>query len=80
MQQQQRELFKRDRLLRLGEVERRLARVLLSPPSRPTLISYIESNRLRGQQSSLNQNWYVFESDLEQFIETYFPANQQIAA
>lgn len=58
-----------DKILLLGEVERRLRVVMANVPSRSTLIGYVESGKLRGSRNPFNKYYYVFQSSLEEFIE-----------
>ncbi|MGI8467654.1 MAG: hypothetical protein ACR2N3_04305 [Pyrinomonadaceae bacterium] len=60
--------YKPDKLLRLSEVEQTLRAVLKSAPSRPTLIGYIESGKLRGARHPFNKYYYVYQSSLDEFI------------
>jgi hypothetical protein len=57
----------------LGEVERRLGRLLTVPPSRPTLIAHIESGHLDGRKNRVNGYYTVRESALQQYIELLIP-------
>ena len=61
--------LKPDKLLRLSEVEQILRSVFNTVPSRPTLIGYIESGKLRGGQNPFNKYYYVYKSSLDEFIE-----------
>ena len=61
--------LKSDKLLRLSEAERILRAVLNTAPSRPTLIGYIESGKLRGGRHPFNNYYYVYKSSLNEFIE-----------
>ena len=57
--------------LRLSEVEEYLARTKAlgaTPPSRQSLINWIESGELRGIQKP-GFGWLVYESSLRQFLE-----------
>lgn len=63
--------FKPDKLLLLGEVERTLRATLSTVPSRPTLIGYIESGRLRGARHPFNKYYYVYQSSLDDFIRQF---------
>jgi hypothetical protein len=58
-----------DKILTLGEVERRLRVVMANVPSRSTLIGYVESGKLRGSRNPFNKYYYVFQSSLETFID-----------
>ena len=58
-----------DKLLRLSEAENILRKVLNTAPSRPTLIGYIESGKLRGGRHPFNKYYYVYKSSLDEFIE-----------
>lgn len=69
-----------DKLLRLGEVERRFARVMYTTPSRPTLIAYIDSGDLLGYAHPINGYYLVWESSLEDFLARIIKTKEQIAA
>lgn len=71
---------KLDKILGLAEVERRLARLMTDPPTRPTIIGYIERGWLLGFQHTFNKRYFVYESSLEAFIEETIPSKEQIAA
>lgn len=58
-----------DKLLRLSEVEEVLRTIFKTAPSRPTLIAYIESGKLRGVRHPVNKYHYVYYSSLKEFIE-----------
>lgn len=60
---------KSDKLLRLSEAEQILRAVFNTVPSRPTLIGYIESGKLRGGQNPFNNYYFVYKSSLDEFIE-----------
>lgn len=60
---------KTDKLLRLSEAEQILRAVFNTAPSRPTLIGYIESGKLRGGQNPFNNYYFVYKSSLDEFIE-----------
>lgn len=57
-----------DRLIKLGDVERELGKVFYTPPSRPTIVGWIEDGTLDGKQIGRGNNYYVFESSLNKFI------------
>lgn len=61
--------LKTDKLLRLSEAEQILRTVFNTAPSRPTLIGYIESGKLRGGQNPFNNYYFVYKSSLDEFIE-----------
>jgi hypothetical protein len=63
--------YKPDKLLKLGQVERLLQNIFALVPSRPTLIGYVESGRLRGFQDPHNRHYYVYQSSVEEFINSY---------
>jgi len=69
-----------DKIIGLGEVERRLARLMADPPTRPTIICYIERGWLLGFQHRFNKRYFVYESSLEVFINQTIPSKEQIAA
>ena len=58
-----------DKLIKLGQAEKIMRKVISPVPSRPTLITYIKNGTLRGQQSSFNNHYYVYKSSLLEFIE-----------
>jgi hypothetical protein len=64
-------VFKSDKLLRLSEVESILRATLNTAPSRPTLIGYIESGKLRGVRHPFNKYYYVYRSSLDDFIKQF---------
>lgn len=81
MQNQQLPFHKKiDKLIRLGEVERRLARVMNPSPSRPTLIAYIDTGELLGYAHPINGYYLVWESSLEDFLSRIIKTKEQIAA
>ena len=57
-----------DKLIKLWQAETLLRQVISPVPSRPTLISYIKKGILKGK--SIFNNYYVYESSLQEFIET----------
>lgn len=59
-----------DRLIKLNEVERVLSRIFAPAPSRPTIITWLEDGTLEGKQIGRGDNYYVYESSLNQFIES----------
>lgn len=69
-----------DRLIKLGEVERALARVFSPAPSRPTIVEWIEEGLLEGIQIGNGKNHFVYESSLTNFIQRTQSATQKIAA
>lgn len=71
---------KLDKVIGLGEVERRLAQRMDAPPSRPTLIGYIENGWLLGFQHKFNKRYFVYESSLDLFISQTIPSKEQLAA
>ncbi len=58
-----------DPLIKLGEVERALSQVFTPPPSRPTIIEWIEEGTLEGRQIGRGRHWFVYESSLVRFVE-----------
>ena len=60
-----------DKLIKLGEAEKIMRKVMSPVPSRPTLIAYIKSGILKGRQFSFSNHYYVFESSVKEFIEKY---------
>lgn len=71
---------KLDKIIGLGEVERRLSRLMNPPPTRPTLIIYIERGWLLGFQNQFNKRYFVYESSLDSFIGQTIPAKEKLAA
>ena len=59
-----------DKLIKLGEAERIMRKVISPVPTRPTLISYIKNGTLKGQQLGGNSHYYVFESSLTEFMRS----------
>lgn len=57
-----------DPLIKLGEVERILAKVFRPVPSRPTIVGWIEEGLLEGRQIGLGDNWFVYASSLDNLI------------
>ncbi|MGI8468423.1 MAG: hypothetical protein ACR2N3_08220 [Pyrinomonadaceae bacterium] len=60
-----------DKLIKFGQAEKMMRKVMSSIPSRPTLINYIKNGILKGKQLSFNNHYYVFESSLKEFIKSY---------
>lgn len=71
---------KLDKIIGLGEVERRLSRVMGAPPTRPTLIAYIDCGWLVGFQNKFNKRYFVYESSLDEYIYQTIPSKEKIAA
>lgn len=57
-----------DPLIKLGVVEKILEKVFLRAPSRPTIIGWIEEGTLLGRQIGRGDNWYIYQSSLDDFI------------
>lgn len=57
-----------DPLLKLIEVERILSQVFRPAPSRPTIVQWIEDGTLEGKQIGRGDNWFVYQSSLDNFI------------
>lgn len=55
-----------DKLIKLGQAEQIMKKVMSPVPSRPTLIAYIKKNVLKGQR--IFTNYYIYESSLNEFI------------
>ena len=66
-----------DPLIKLGEVERILANVMRPVPSRPTLVAWIEDGTLEGKQIGTGDNWWIYESSLNNFIRATQDMRQQ---
>lgn len=74
-------LIETDPLIKLGEVERVLAKIFRPGPSRPTIVAWIEDGTLEGHQLGLGRNWFVYKSSLDNFIhELQQPRQQKLAA
>ena len=69
-----------DKVITLGEVERRLAKVMAYPPARTTLIRHIEGGILIGGQDPDNGYYYVWESSLMNYITRKIKTPEQLAA
>lgn len=67
-----------DPLIKLGEVERILAKIFFPAPSRPTIVGWIEEGTLDGKQIGRGDNWFVYQSSLDDFIRQSQP--QKLAA
>lgn len=80
MRNYQMPLINVDRLLKLGEVERVLAKVFHPAPSRPTIVAWIEEGTLEGRQIGRGDNWFVYESSLNTLILDCQPRTQKLAA
>ena len=61
-----------DRAFRLRDVQGVLAQVMVTPPSRTTLLNWLDEGRLEGKHMSFG--WIVYESSLKKFIYTMLPA------
>lgn len=61
-------LLEIDPLIKLGEVERILSQVFQPAPSRPTLVSWLEDGTLEGKQIGRGDNWFVYQSSLNNLI------------
>lgn len=74
-------LLDTDPLIKLGEIERVLAKIFRPCPSRPTIVGWIEDGTLEGHQLGLGRNWFVYKSSLDQFIlQLQSPRQQKLAA
>lgn len=60
-----------DKLIKLGQAEKMMRKVISPIPSRPTLILYIKNGILKGKRFPFNNHFYVFESSLKEFLENY---------
>lgn len=60
-----------DKLVKLGQAEKMLKKVMSPVPSRPTLILYIKNGILKGKKFPFNNHYYVFESSLREFMDKY---------
>lgn len=57
-----------DPLLKLDIVERTLAKIFNPVPSRVTLYAWLDDGTLVGEQLGRGNNWYVYQSSLDNFI------------
>lgn len=57
-----------DPLIKLVEVERILSKVFFPAPSRPTIVAWIEDGTLDGKQIGRGDNWFVYQSSLNNLI------------
>ena len=55
-----------DKLIKMGEAEKILKKVMTPIPTRPTLISFVKKGVLKGKR--IGNNFYIFESSLQAFI------------
>lgn len=70
-----------DPLLRLGDVERALAKVFLGcVPSRPTIVAMIEDGTLDGTKLGRGGYWFVYKSSLDNYILRIQSESQRMAA
>lgn len=71
-----------DRLIKLRDVEREIADCFHrdSRPSRNTIIGWIEEGMLIGLQLGSGNNYYVWETSLQQFKQTLIAESMQMAA
>jgi hypothetical protein len=70
-----------DPLIKVGEVERILAKIFRPVPSRPTIVAWIEEGTLEGRQIGRGDNWFVYQSSLDKLIrESQTPSQQKLAA
>jgi len=60
-----------DRCYRLRDVSEVLGQVMSSPPSRTTLLNWLDEGTLEGKKMSFG--WVVYESSLKQFIYSMQP-------
>lgn len=56
-----------DKLIKLGQAEKEMKKVMNPIPSRPTLINYIKKGILIGKR--MGNNFYLYESSMKRFIE-----------
>lgn len=57
-----------DRFFRLRDVEEVLSKVMVSKPSRTTLLNWLDEGTLEGRKMSFG--WIVYESSLKEFINS----------
>lgn len=69
-----------DRLIKLSEVERVLAKILYPTLDRKTIYGLIEDGTLEGRKIGRGDNHYVYESSLNNFIQSNQPKSQKLAA
>ncbi len=76
------ELFPADRFLKLRDVERSLADLFHaeSRPSSNTIIGWIEEGQLNAIQIGRGRNYYVLESSLLKFKESWRQKAARLAA
>lgn len=58
-----------DRLIKLGQAEKIMKKIMSPVPTRPTLIVYIKKGVLRGER--IFTNYYIYESSLNEFMEKF---------
>lgn len=76
MQNYQMPLLNIDRLIKVGEVERILRQVFLPAPTRPTIVGWILDGTLDGRQLGRGDNWFIYQSSLDDFIRASQAARQ----
>jgi hypothetical protein len=64
--------FPIDKALRLSAVEEVLSEVINPPPSRSTLLNWIDEGKLEGKHLSFG--WVVYESSVRRFVQELQPA------
>lgn len=69
-----------DRLIKLSEVERELARIFNPVPNRKTIYGWLEDGTLLGIKVGRGDNYYVYESSLDAFVAALQPSNFKKAA
>jgi hypothetical protein len=66
-----------DPLIKLVNVEQILSRIFQPAPSRPTIVGWIEDGTLEGRQVGRGDNWFVYQSSLDNFIRQSQSVGQQ---
>lgn len=61
-----------DRALRLRDVEDVLEEVMPSPPSRSTLLNWLDEGLLEGKK--MRFGWVVYESSVRKLVDSLQPA------
>ncbi|MEO8649177.1 MAG: hypothetical protein ABI539_08430 [Acidobacteriota bacterium] len=66
-----------DPLIKLVVVESMLGKIFRPAPSRPTIVGWIEEGLLEGRQFGRGDNWFVYQSSLDDFIRASQADRQQ---
>lgn len=65
-----------DMLIKIVVVHKILGDYLSPAPSRPTIISWINSGKLEGRKYGKGENWFVYHSSLDNLIRESQAARQ----